>query len=225
LAEHTSGQLRRKQSVSDEQSRWIAQCVEPTTDLSAPGLGTSKPRFALMCPGDFVEEFQEERMRKTLIFAAAAGIAVSLGGFGANAMTSIPPAGLRVAFDAMDNSALVHCRPYRHHHPWGYGYGCDGGGSSVEIRSGHRGRVGIEERERSSIHSRTTTRGETSVRGSSKTTTGETSTKPGTSTTGQGTTKSRVNTGGSAGGSIGGGTSGSSGASGGTSGGPSGQKQ
>ena len=161
-------------------------------------------------------------MPKTLIFAAAAGLAVGLGAFGANAMTSTSPAGLRVATEAMDNSALVHCRPYRHWHPWGYGTGCHGGGVSVEIERGHRRGVGVEERERSSIHSRTTTRGETSVRGSRSTTTGETSSKSGTSTTGEGATKSRAGTGGGAGGSVSGGTSGSSG---GTSGGQSGQKQ
>ena len=161
-------------------------------------------------------------MPKTLIFAAGAGLAVGLGAFGANAMTSTSPAGLRVATEAMDNSALVHCRPYRHWHPWGYGTGCHGGGVSVEIERGHRRGVGVEERERSSIHSRTTTRGETSVRGSRSTTTGETSSKSGTSTTGEGATKSRAGTGGGAGGSVSGGTSGSSG---GTSGGQSGQKQ
>jgi hypothetical protein len=177
-----------------------------------------------VCPGDFVEELLEEHMRKTLIFAAAAGLTIGLGAYSANAMTSTSPAGLRVATEAMNNSALVHCRPYRHWHPWGYGTGCHGGGVSVEIERGHRHGVGIEERERSSIHSRTTTRGETSVRGSTSTTTGETSTKSGTSTTGQGTTKSRTNTGGSAGGStsVGGGMSGSSA---GASSSQSGQKQ
>jgi hypothetical protein len=176
---------------------------------------------------NFVEELLEERMPKTLIFAAAAGLAVGLGAFGANAMTSTSPAGLRVATEAMDNSALVHCRPYRHPHPWGFGFGCGGGGSSVEIRRGHHG-VGIEERERSSIHSRTTTRGETSVRGSTRTTTGE-STKSGTSTTSKsgtspGGSTGRAQTGekSSGGVSSGGGMSGSSG---GTTGGQSGQKQ
>src|SRR5207248_9421303 len=128
-------------------------------------------------------------MRKILIFAAAAGLAVGLGAFGANAMTSSSPAGLRVATEALGNSALVHCRPKRNWHPWGYGTGGHGGGVSVEVERGHRRGVAIEERERSSIHSRTTTRGETSVRGSTRPTTGETSTKSGTSTTGQGTTK------------------------------------
>src|ERR1051326_6099206 len=99
-------------------------------------------------------------MHKTLIFAAAAGLTFgSLGASGASAMTSASPAGVRAAAEAMDSSALVHCRPYRHWHPWGYSRGC-GGGTSVEIRRGHR--VGVEERERTSIHSRTTTRGETS---------------------------------------------------------------
>src|SRR5205823_141638 len=168
------------------------------------------------------EELLEERMRKTLIFAVAAGLAVGLGASGAQAMTSTSPAGLRVATDALGNSVLVHCRPYRHWHPWGYGTGCHGGGVSVEIQRGHRRGVEIEERERSSIHSRTTTRGETSVRGSRSTTTGETSSKSGTSHTGQGATKSRAGTGGGAGGSVSGGTSGSPG---GTSGGQSGQKQ
>src|SRR5438105_895636 len=106
-------------------------------------------------------------MRKTIIFAAAAGL-VGFLGTSANAMTGTSPAGVRVATEAMDTSALVHCRPYRHWHEWEHRrtFGC-GGGGSVEIRRGHRERVGVEERERSrtSIHSRTTTRGETSVRG------------------------------------------------------------
>ena len=161
-------------------------------------------------------------MRKILIFATAAGLAVGLGAFGANAMTSSSPAGLRVATEALGNSALVHCRPYRHWHPWGYGTGCHGGGVSVEVERGHRRGVGIEERERSSIHSRTTTRGGTPVRGSTGTKT-ETETKSGTGTSGRATTKSGTSTGGDGtGGSIGGRTGGSSG---GTSGGQSGQKQ
>lgn len=161
-------------------------------------------------------------MRKTVILVAAAGCAVGLGAFGANAMTSTSPAGLRVASEAMGNSALVHCRPYRHWHPWGYGTGC-GGGTSVEIRSGHRVGVGVEEREHSSIHSRTTIRGETSVRGSSSTTTGKTSVKSGASTT----NKSGMSTGGAQIGekSSGGSSTGMSGSSGGTTGGQSGQKQ
>jgi hypothetical protein len=169
-------------------------------------------------------------MHKTLIFAAAAGLTFgSLGASGASAMTSASPAGVRAAAEAMDSSALVHCRPYRHWHPWGYSRGC-GGGTSVEIRRGHR--VGVEERERTSIHSRTTTRGETSVRGSTSTKTGET--KSSTSTTGKSGTSGKSSTSGggtsgraqgekSSGGSSGGGTGG---ASGGTSGGTSGgQKQ
>jgi hypothetical protein len=164
-----------------------------------------------------------EKRMKTLVFAAAASFAVGcVGTFGANAMMPTSSAGVRLAHEATVNSALVHCRPYRHWHPWGYGTGCHGGGVSVEIERHHRGGVRVEERERSSIHSRTTTRTESSVRGSTGTKT-ETETKSGT--TGQSTTKSRVNTGGDAGGSIGGGTGGSSGASGGTSGGQSGQKQ
>ena len=167
-------------------------------------------------------------MRKTTILAAAAGLTVScLGASGANALAPISPAGVRVATDAIESSTLVHCRPYRHWHPWGYGTGCHGGGVSVEVERGHRGGVEIERgrrgvEERSSIHSGTTTRGETSVRGSTST---KTDTKSGTSTT----SKSGTSTGGSTNGGRGGETSssgGMSGSSGGTSGGQSGgQKQ
>jgi hypothetical protein len=171
---------------------------------------------------------------KTIVFAAAASFAVGcVGPFGANAMPA-SSSGVRLANEATVNSALVHCRPYRHWHPWGYGSGCHGGGVSVEIERGHRGRigveerershrgsVGVEERERSSIRSRTTTRGETSVRGSTGTKT-ETETKSGSGSSGRATTKSGTSTGGDGSdGSIGGRTGGSSG---GTSGGP-GQKQ
>jgi len=175
---------------------------------------------------DFVEELLEERMRKTTIFAAVAGLTVGcLGVSGASALTSISPAGVRMATEAMDSSTLVHCRPYRHWHPWGYGTGCHGGGVSVEVERGHRGGVeigrghrrGVEER--SSIHSRTTTRGETSVRGSTST---KTETKSGTSPT----SKSGTSTGGGTSHEQGGSSGGMSGSSGGTSGGqPGGQKQ
>jgi hypothetical protein len=173
---------------------------------------------------------------RAFIFAAVAGLTVGcLGPTGANAMTQTSPAGVRVATEAMDTSALVHCRPYRHWHEWEHRrtYGC-GGGGSVEIRRGHRVGVSVEERERSrtSIRSRTTTRGETSVRGSTSTKTGE-STKSSTSTSGKTGTSSKSGSSGattgrgqtgeksSTGGSSSGGMSGSSG----TSGGSSGQKQ
>ena len=54
----------------------------------------------------------EESMRaSSVIFAAVAGLAVGFAGtLGANAMTSISPAGVRVATEAMDPSALVRCR-------------------------------------------------------------------------------------------------------------------
>jgi len=159
-------------------------------------------------------------MRASFLFAAVAGVAVGfLGAPGANAMTNTSPVGVRVATEAMDTSALVHCRPYRHMHEWEHRrtFGCHGGGS-VEIRRGHRERVGVEEREsgRSSVHSRTT-RGESSVRGSTKTKTGESTksstgpgktgeTKPGTSggsTTGRGQGGEKPSTGGSSGGTSG----------------------
>src|SRR5947208_10581880 len=130
----------------------------------------------------------------TIVFAAAASFAVGcVGTFGANAMMPASSTGVRLANEATVNSALVHCRPYRHWHPWGYGTGCHGGGVSVEVERGHRRGVEIERghrrgveierghrgvEERSSIHSRTTTRGETSVRGSTST---KTETKSGTS--------------------------------------------
>jgi hypothetical protein len=166
-------------------------------------------------------------MRTTIIFAAAAGFVALLGTSGANAMTSTSPAGARVASEALDSSALVHCRPYRHWHEWEHRrtFGCRGGGS-VEIRRGHR--VGIEEHERSrtSIHSRTSvSRGETSVRGSTSSKTGEstkstTSSKSGGSTSGSTTGRGKGGEKSSTGGSSGGGTSGSSGGTSGQSGGP-----
>ena len=159
-------------------------------------------------------------MRKTMIFAGAVGLTIGcFGASGASALTSISPAGVRIATEAMDSSTLVHCRPYRHLHPWGFGTGCHGdGGVSVEVQRGHRG--GVEDR--SSIHSRTTTRGETSVRGSTST---KTETKSGTSTTSKSGTSTGGGTSREQGGeksSSGGSSGGMSGSSGGTSGG---QKQ
>ena len=154
-------------------------------------------------------------MRKTMIFAGAVSLTIGcLGASGASALTSISPAGVRMTTEAMDSSTLVHCRPYRHWHPWGYGTGCHGGGVSVEVERGHRGggeierghrgveverghRGGVEER--SSIHSRTTTRGETSVRGSTST---KSETKSGTST-GGGTSREQGGEKSSSGGSSG----------------------
>ena len=114
-------------------------------------------------------------MRKSFIAAAVAGIGIGcFGGYQANAMTSTSPAGVLAASEAIDMAAQVHCRPYKHWHRWERRrtYGCPGG-PSFEIRRGHRvgihereyrrgHRVGIEEREsrRSSIHSRTTIRGD-----------------------------------------------------------------
>jgi hypothetical protein len=165
------------------------------------------------------EGLLEERMRKTMIFAGAVGLTIGcLGASGASALTSISPAGVRMATEAMDSSTPVHCRPYRHWHPWGYGTGCHGGGVSVEVERGHRG---VEER--SSIHSRTTTRGgETSARGSTST---KTESKSGTSTTSKSGTSTGGGTSREQGGeksSSGGSSGGMSGSSGGTSGG---QKQ
>ena len=165
----------------------------------------------------------------SFIFAAVAGVAVGFVGTpGANAMTSTSPAGVRVATEAMDTSALVHCRSYRHWHRWEHRWthGCHGGvgvEADVVIRRGHRVRVHEGVSTRTTVRSGTTTRGETSVRGS-------TSTKSGTSTGASTTTKSGGTSGAttgrgqggeksSTGGSSGGGMSGSSG---GTSGG---QKQ
>ena len=166
-------------------------------------------------------------MRKTMIFAGAVGLTIGcFGAFGAGALTSISPAGVRMATEAIDSSTLVHCRPYRHWHPWGYGTGCHGGGVSVEVERGHRGGVEIERghrgvEERSSIHSRTTTRGETSVRGSTSTkseTSGTSTTSKSGTSTGGGTSREQGGEKSSSGGSSGG----MSGSSGGTSGG---QKQ
>ena len=123
----------------------------------------------------------------SFVFAAVAGVAIGfLGTPGANAMTTTSPAGARVATEALDTSALVHCRSYRHWHPWEHRrtYGC-GGGASIEIRRGHHVGVGVHERSRTSIHSRTSvSRGETSVRSRTGTSTsGQTTTKSGASTT------------------------------------------
>jgi hypothetical protein len=159
-------------------------------------------------------------MRASFVFAAVASVAVGfLGTPGANAMTGTSPAGVRVAAEAMDTSALVHCRPYRHMHPWQHhrSFGCRGG-DSVEIRRGHRERIGVEERERSrtSIHSRTKTDESTkSSTGPGKT--GETKSGTGTKPESSGRTHGgeKSSTGGSGGGSSGG-TPGTQ---------PSGQKQ
>src|SRR5262249_20829473 len=152
----------RAESGSRHEQRFI-----PPAALAIPALlilvlrrqGTSKPRTALIM-GGVLGNLWRKRMRKVFILAAAAGLAGFVGSSGAIAMTSTSPAGVRVATEAMDSTALVHCRSYRHWHPWEHRWthGCRGG-TSVVIRHGHR--VGVSE----SIRSRTTiSRGETSVR-------------------------------------------------------------
>ena len=167
-------------------------------------------------------------MRKVFILAAAAGLAGVVGSSGAIAMTSTSPAGVRVATEAMDSTALVHCRSYRHWHPWEHRWthGCHGG-ASVVIRHGHRVGVGVSE----SVRSRTTiSRGETSVRSRSSTSTGVSSSsksststgmKSGTSTTSKSGTSTTSKSGRAQGGEKSS-TGGSTGAGGGSS---SGQKQ
>ncbi len=153
----------------------------------------------------------------SFVFAAVAGVAVGfLGAPGANAMTGTSPAGVRVATEAMDTSALVHCRPYRHWHEWEHRrtFGCREG-SSIEFRRGHRVHVREGSTVRGEIRSGTTTRERTTIR-SGTSTTGQTTTKSGTSggTTGRAQGE-KSSTGGS-----------SSGPAGGTSGAqPGGQKQ
>src|SRR5689334_16651248 len=92
-----------------------------------PGSEERKSRRLRWCVREIVEKLLEERMRKTLMLAAAAGLVVGLGASGAKAITLVSPAGLRIVTEALGNSALVHCRPYRHWHPWGYGTGFHGG--------------------------------------------------------------------------------------------------
>ena len=62
-------------------------------------------------------------MRSLMIaMVAAAGIALA----GTPGATAAPASGAAIA-GAAGTLALnepVHCRPYRHWHPWGYGRGC-----------------------------------------------------------------------------------------------------
>jgi hypothetical protein len=157
----------------------------------------------------------EESMRASFVFAAVAGVAVGfLGAPGANAMTGTSPAGVRVAAEAMDTSALVHCRPYRHWHRWEHRWthGCHGGvgvEADVDIRRGHRERV--HEGSRTTIRSGTTTRGETSTRSGTSTSTTTKSGTSGSATTGtqtQGQGGAKAPTGGGSSGGSAGGTSG-----------------
>jgi hypothetical protein len=191
------------------------------------GQGTSQPRTALSGREGFLMNLWRKRMRTTIIFAAAAGFVALLGTSGANAMTSTSPAGVRVATEAMDSTALVHCRSYRHWHRWEHRWthGCHGAAVGVEtdvvVRRGHRVRVHEGTTVRGEIRSGTSTRERTTIRSGTST-----STKSGTSTSSKsGGSTSGSTTGRGQGGeksSTGGGTSGSSGGSSGQSGG---QKQ
>jgi hypothetical protein len=164
-------------------------------------------------PEGFADEPLEESMRaSSFVFAAVAGVAVGfLGTPGANAMTGTSPAGVKVATEAMDTSALVHCRSYRHWHRWEHRWthGCHGGvgvEADVVIRRGHH--VRVHEGSRTTIRSGTSTREQTTIRsGTSTGTTGQTTTKSGTSGGGSATGRARgekSSTGGSGSGPAGG---------------------
>jgi hypothetical protein len=63
------------------------------------------------------------------LFVAAAGAAF-LGFAGLSAADAAPANGIVIdkAANTLDATENVHCRPYRHWHPWGFGHGCHGGG-------------------------------------------------------------------------------------------------
>jgi hypothetical protein len=62
-------------------------------------------------------------MRRLLIAAATAAV---VGLMGAPSAGAVPANGIAIdqAANTLDVTENVHCRPYRHWHRWGWGYGC-----------------------------------------------------------------------------------------------------
>src|SRR5437868_9811711 len=114
-----------------------------------------------------------------LLFAGAALLAGSSGSIAA----PMNAGAIKAAADQIDVGESVHCRPFRHWHPWGWGRGCRGAGVILErgprwrhrfggreeFREGFRTReragVTIRGEERSGTTFRGGTRDNTTVRG------------------------------------------------------------
>src|SRR5687767_3223589 len=137
-------------------------------------LGTKVHARESISRGDVSKELS---MRKTLL-ALSALAAVAITASATNRTEAAPlgnPAGLSGAVDELAIVDNVHCRPgWRHHNPnrWRRADGCARRGADVYvvpgrtryvIRDGVRVRVGVGERDRTTVRSRTDVRSRTNI--------------------------------------------------------------
>ena len=123
--------------------------------------------------------------------AALIAAAAVLGSTGAMAAPASGGA-IKAAADQIGLSESVHCRPWRHWHPWGWGRGCRGPGLTIYERGPRfRHRFGVREEFRGGFRTReragVTIRGGESFRGG---TTFRSGTREGTSVRGSATIRS-----------------------------------
>jgi len=92
-----------------------------------------------------------------------AGAALFAGSSGAIAAPASGGA-IKAAADEIGIGESVHCRPWRHPHPWGYGRGCRGGFTFYERGPRWRHRFGAREEFRSGTREGASVRGSTTFR-------------------------------------------------------------
>src|SRR5256885_7436480 len=88
-----------------------------------------------------------------------AGAALLAGSSGAIAAPASGGA-IKAAADGIGIGESVHCRPFRHWHPWGYSRGCGGGGVTIYERGPRfRHRFGVREEFRGGVRTPERARG------------------------------------------------------------------
>ena len=104
-----------------------------------------------------------------ILVAGAALLAGSSGSIAA----PVNGGAIKAAADGIGIGESVHCRPFRHWHPWGYSRGCRGGVTIYEREPRFRHRFGIREEFRGGFRTReragVTIRGEERIGGEERT--------------------------------------------------------
>ena len=104
-----------------------------------------------------------------LLLAGAALFAGSSGSIAA----PVNGGAIKAAADQVGIGQSVHCRPFRHWHPWGYSRGCRGGLTIFERGPRFRHRLGVREEFREGFRTReragVTIRGEERIGGEERT--------------------------------------------------------
>ena len=104
-----------------------------------------------------------------ILVAGAALLAGSSGSIAA----PVNGGAIKAAADGIGIGESVHCRPFRHWHPWGYSRGCRGGVTIYEREPRFRHRFGVREEFRGGFRTReragVTIRGEERIGGEERT--------------------------------------------------------